>query len=237
MAPPTTYSDASSPYTPTQIKHVLLSALSPLPSSPLSFGTGYDSDSSSCSDGEPPRTLLWPMPRNLSNDDSPTYRANRRQHHQQYESPVRPSPVQSKSGQEMFEVESGFLQAMVGLLERQAKIVPEFMLTEGEVRGIVGEEVGRLMREIREEGKSEVKDEGDRGEDVVEVLSKFFTTSRILGVGAAAAGLLVGRRAVTRHSKEAMGYLMEGAKGGVAGLIGVLVIKHVLRRLERLGML
>ncbi|KAF2870272.1 hypothetical protein BDV95DRAFT_669179, partial [Massariosphaeria phaeospora] len=85
-------------------------------------------------------------------------------------SPIRPldsSPTRrgNFTPARTFEVESSFLQAMIGLLERQANIVPDHVITKSEVRKMVRKEIASPTTPV---------------EDVPRSLSNMVAPSRIM---------------------------------------------------------
>ncbi|KAF2794168.1 hypothetical protein K505DRAFT_361330 [Melanomma pulvis-pyrius CBS 109.77] len=241
----------SSPYTPEQMRKVLRNALSPteMASSPLSykcqspamnFESGYCSETSSDSgDGEHTRQRerknphahgSLERPRTKPNEGTPiiTVQTPSTAPLDAPSSPVRPlctpSPSRNihRASAQTYEVEAPFLQAMIGLLERQANIAPDHVLTKSDVRKIVRKEVQK-HQEISYDARLSRK-----------TLSSFVTSGGILGLAAGVAGLAVYQRVWARHPEEMRWYVDGGLKGGLLGLAGAVVVKGMLWGLDQL---
>lgn len=241
MSPSNADAVAHSTYTREQMKQVLEDALSPLPprSSPLShkhshplraFESIYRSPTSSSSSSDSSsdhsdessidprkraseRTPLMSGRTDLANTAALAANA----------SLVRPSPrfMHGTPATRTFEVEASFLQAMIGLLERQANIVPDHMLTKSEIRRIVRKEMDK---------RGEAKETNP-----TKSLSGLVTPSRVLALTAGVAGLVVLQRARMRYPEE-MAWFLDGAwKGGLGGFVGAMVVKGVLWGFGEMG--
>ncbi|KAF2679741.1 hypothetical protein K458DRAFT_393583 [Lentithecium fluviatile CBS 122367] len=158
---PTSQSALPTSYTPERMKQVLSDALSPLPTSspilhqhsrsPQAFDPAHHpgsarspSSDSNIIEGSfmTPQKRWTSRSHNLDNDKGRN--TQNTPHLAPESSPVRPSPARNAYNQ-TFEVDASFIQAMVGLLERQANIVPDHMLTESEVRRIVRKELDKRL--------------------------------------------------------------------------------------------
>jgi hypothetical protein len=148
-------------------------------------------------------------------------------------SPVRllasPSAYPENSPQKTFAVEASFLQAMSSVLDRQANIVPDHMLTESEVRAIVRKELEKhdavVRREVEEREQVQIKVQDEDPLPAAGGFARRITPSHIAMFAAACAGGLVLRRAALRHPGEMAWYAAGAVKGGVLGLLGALGVK------------
>lgn len=112
------------------------------------------------------------------------------------------------------EVEASFYQAMVGLLERQANVIPEQLFTKSDVQSIVQKEL-----------------EKQRANSAVELPCRAYTSSliSISGILAAifgSAGFTLFRRTCIAHPELMGWYVNSAVKGGVCGLIGALLFRR-----------
>jgi hypothetical protein len=119
-----------------------------------------------------------------------------------------------------FEVEAPFLQAVVGLLERQANILPEYALTKSDIKNIVHKEMEKIRnRQVEEEIEAMT-------------MSSCFTVRHVLVMAAGIAGWVVLQRAFVRHPDEVVWYLDGAWRGGLVGLAGGMVVKMALCGLD-----
>jgi hypothetical protein len=249
MPPSKTHLD--SPYTPQQMKKVLEDALSPanMPNSPLAYKTptptkdfesGYCSETSSEYDEDvtysksPARFHAYGdaetglRATSTENTSLLTLHPPRTPVLGPLSTPVRPLDTPSPSRDKhalparSFEVEAPFLQAMVGLLERQANILPEHVLTKSDIRRIVRKEIDKDKKELGIE----------RTESMT--MSNSFRSRHVVGMVVGVAGWVVVQRAFVRHPEEMVWYLDGAWKGGLVGLAGGFVVKMVLWGLDYL---
>lgn len=247
MPPSKTHLD--SPYTPQQMKKVLEDALSPanMPKSPLAhktstptkdFESGYCSETSSEPDEDvtysksPARFHAYGNAetrlRTKSTENTPllTFYPPHTPVLDPLSTPVRPLDTPSPSHNKhtlparSFEVEAPFLQAMVGLLERQANILPEHVLTKSDIRRIVRKEIDKDKKESELERTRRM------------TMSSSFKVRHAVGMVVSVAGWVVFQRAFVRHPEEMVWYLYGAWKGGLVGLAGGLVVKIVLWGLD-----
>jgi hypothetical protein len=109
---------------------------------------------------------------------------------------------------------------MVGLLERQANILPEYALTKSDIKNVVCKEMEKV-RNMQAEEEIEAM-----------TMSSYFTVRHVLGMTAGIAGWVVLQRAFVRHSEEVMWYLDGAWRGGLVGLAGGMVVKMALWGLD-----
>lgn len=238
---------SGSAYTPEQIKQVLSDALSsPFPTSSSAFQTPRKSfaervaeagslidefaDEDADTEGErsPSPLAQKPRPNASSFPEMDTMPETPRL--VPVSSPIRPlaSPAYRNPQQRTFAVEASFLQAMSGVLERQANIVPDHMLTESEVRAIV-------RSELKKRDQAQTKNVHDVKVDrlTTETLASRVTPPRMAMITAVFAGALVLRRAALKHPGEMYWCASGAVKGGILGLLGALGAKGAMWAAEK----
>jgi hypothetical protein len=240
-----------SPYTSQQMKKVLEDALSPanMSNSPLAhktpapdkdFESGYCSETSSEYDEDvtysknPARFYAYGYAevglhaQPTENTPLITLHPPQTPILTPLSTPVRPlctpSPLHNNHGlpARLFEVEAPFLQAMAGLLERQANILPDHVLTKSDIRRIVRKEINKAEKSSEMEQTQRM------------TMSSSFRSRHVVGMVVGVAGWVVVQRAFVRHPEEMVWYLDGAWKGGLVGLAGGVMVKMVLWGLDYL---